>query len=72
MIDVAQAKRMAETGEKTVCTLCDRAKQEYMKRCDKVLAIFQKEAQRMRNDMETQFLQVMKESMEVNNAKVTD
>ncbi|PNX45288.1 MAG: hypothetical protein BV459_09010, partial [Thermoplasmata archaeon M11B2D] len=64
-IDPGHAKKLADTGEKTICTLCDRAKQDYIKKCEKVLAIFQKQATQMRVDMEKQFLEVMRESMEV-------
>lgn len=72
-IDIARAKRMGDSGDRTICTTCEKAKQAYVSKCEKVLLVFQKEAQRMRSEVEKQFLEILKTTMEENsNAKDAD
>jgi hypothetical protein len=63
---------MIKNPEPIVCVHCEKTRENFRKRCEKVLTQLQREATQIKAGVESKFLEVMKEAIEDSITQVTE
>ena len=63
-ISVRDAQDMMRRKEPTVCVVCQTVRDKFRKSCERVLVQLQRESEKIKAGVESQFLDVMKEAIE--------
>jgi len=70
-VSTRDAQEMLRRKEPTVCVVCQTTRDRFRKSCEKVLIQLQRESEKMKAGVESQFLNVMKEAIEGSVNQVT-